>query len=106
MKITEHTGLITAVIFLAVCISCTSSQKGILKKNEEYDYEKGGLTSDSTTQSKPQTLDLGETWQEETTKEEREWFIAVLIIVGIALATSASISAAFRGEGLSIGVGE
>ena len=78
-------------------------QKDIIQENEKCDYQMDVVTKDSANKS-----ELHKTYysklQEDMTKEEREWFILVLIILGIAIITCASVSAAFSGGGLFIGI--
>ncbi len=78
--------LIVAVIFLLTHSGCAGLNKNQIQTNTAY-------TENYVADTKSQTE-----------KDTREWLITVLIILGIAIALGATISASSGGDGFFLGV--
>lgn len=78
--------LVVAIIFLFTHSGCAT-----LNKNQIQTY---------TTYSDNAVTDFDTQWK----KEEREWLLMVLIVLGLAIVLGASISAASGGNGFFLGI--
>lgn len=78
--------LIVAVIFLLTHSGCAGLNKNQMQTNAAYSEN---FVADTKSQ---------------TEKDTREWLITVLIILGVAIALGATISASSGGDGFFLGV--
>ena len=86
--------LLTIIIFLIVSSACSHSPKKplVLESREEISSQKEIARSLSSPKN-------DESWWK---KDENQWFLAVLIVLGVGIATSASIWIFYNANGLSI----
>jgi len=78
--------LVMAIIFLLTHSGCATLNKSQMQTN--------------TTYSENPVVDFDTQWK----KEEREWLIMVLIVLGVAIVLGATISASSGGNGFFLGI--
>ena len=78
--------LVMAIIFLLTHSGCVTLNKSQMQTN--------------TTYSENPVVDFDTQWK----KEEREWLIMVLIVLGVAIVLGATISASSGGNGFFLGI--
>jgi uncharacterized protein YceK len=78
--------LVMAIIFLLTHSGCATLNKNQMQTNTAY--------SEHTVTD----------WETQWKKEEREWLIAVLIVLGFAIVLGATISASSGGNGFFLGI--
>jgi hypothetical protein len=78
--------LLMAIIFLLTHSGCATLNKGQMQTDTAY------------------TENTMSDWDTQWKKEEKEWLLMVLIVLGVAIVLGATISAAAGGNGLFIGV--
>jgi hypothetical protein len=94
--------LIMAIVFLLTHSGCASLQKGQVQNNNQYNYQKDIPQEEVRVQSEHILDDQYDQWE----KEEREWLITVLIVLGVALLIGATVSASSGGNGFFLGIND
>jgi uncharacterized protein YceK len=84
----KASALTLAFIFLLTHSGCATLNKSQMQTNTAY--------SEKTVTD----------WETQWEKEEREWLIAVLIVLGIAIVLGVTISASSGGDGLFLGIND
>jgi len=83
---TKTLALVIAIIFLITHSGCATLNKGQMQTNTAY--------------SENPLADFDTQWK----KEEREWLLMVLIVLGFAIVLGATISASSGGNGFFLGI--
>jgi ABC-type uncharacterized transport system permease subunit len=78
--------LVVAIIFLTAQIGCATLNNNQMQPDSGY--------------SENAVADFDAKWK----KDEREWLLMVLIVLGVAVAFGAAISASSGGNGFSLGI--
>jgi len=78
--------IVVAIIFLLTQIGCATLKNNQVQQNADY--------------SANAVADFDAKWR----KDEKEWLLMVLIVLGVAVVLGAAISASSGGNGFSLGV--
>jgi hypothetical protein len=94
LKVSRFLTLLVALIFLVVSSGCshTPKQPPTAAPNAETSSQKDGVYYYTPKEDK---------WWK---KDEFQWLVLTLIILGVAIAAGAAVAVAFGGGGLHIGV--
>ena len=83
---TKTLAFVMAIVFLLTQSGCATLNKGQMQTNTAY--------------SENPVADFDTQWK----KEEREWLLMVLIVLGLAIVLGATISASSGGNGFFLGI--